>query len=182
MKFIKTEIPEVVIIEPKVFEDERGYFFESFNQKEFDENIGNVDFVQDNESKSSYGIVRGLHYQLPTFNQQKLVRVIEGTVLDVAVDIRKDSPTFGKHVAVELSAKNKRQLWVPKGFAHGFAVLTETAIFSYKVDNYYAPEYDRGVLWNDPEIGIDWKVDVDKVQLSGKDENQPKLNDVKDLL
>ncbi len=175
MNFIPTEIPEVVIIEPKVFEDSRGYFFESFNQKEFDENIGRVEFVQDNESKSSYGIVRGLHYQLPPFNQQKLVRVIQGTVLDVAVDIRKDSPTLGKYVTVELSSENKRQLWVPKGFAHGFAVLTENAIFSYKVDNYYAPEYDRGVLWNDPEIGIDWNVEFDKVQLSGKDEKQPLL-------
>jgi len=175
MNFIKTEIPEVIIVEPKVFEDSRGYFFESFNQKEFEANIGKVEFVQDNESKSSYGTIRGLHYQLPPFNQQKLVRVIEGAVLDVAVDIRKNSPTFGRHVAVEVSAENKRQLWVPKGFAHGFSVLSETAIFSYKVDNYYAPEYDRGVLWNDPEIAIDWGVDLEKTQLSGKDEKQPLL-------
>ena len=141
MNFIQTEIPEVIIIEPKVFGDSRGYFLESFNKKEFERNIGKIDFVQDNESKSTYGVLRGLHYQLPPFAQSKLVRVIKGEVLDVAVDIRKGSPTFGKHVAVELSEENKKQLFIPRGFAHGFLTLSKEAIFTYKVDNYYAPDY-----------------------------------------
>lgn len=170
MNFIKTDIPEVVIIEPKVFGDDRGYFFESFNQKEFEENIGKVEFVQDNESKSTYGVVRGLHFQKPPFNQAKLVRCIEGEVLDVAVDLRKGSPTYKKYVAVKLTGENKKQLFVPRGFAHGFAVLSESATFAYKVDNWYAPEHDSGIAWNDEEIAVDWQVEIEKVQLSGKDQ------------
>jgi len=170
MKFIKTEIPDLVIIEPAIFGDSRGYFFESFNQKEFEEHLGAINFVQDNESKSTRGVLRGLHFQKPPFNQAKLVRCIEGTVLDVAVDFRKGSPTFGKHVAVELSGENKRQLFVSRGFAHGFVVLSETAIFAYKVDNWYAPESDAGILWNDPTLNIDWKIPADEVKLSQKDQ------------
>ncbi len=176
MIFIKTEIPDVLIIEPKIFGDDRGYFVETFRQDKFEEAVGHkVDFIQDNESRSSFGVFRGLHYQLPPFTQSKLVRVIEGTVLDVAVDIRKGSPTFGRHVAVELSGENKRQLFVPRGFAHGFLVTSSTAVFSYKVDNYYAPEHDRGILYNDPEIGIDWGIESEKLLLSDKDSNQPLL-------
>jgi dTDP-4-dehydrorhamnose 3,5-epimerase len=171
MKFIKTEIPDVVIIEPTVFGDSRGYFFESFNQKEFEKHVGKINFVQDNESKSTRGVLRGLHFQKPPFQQSKLVRCIEGIVLDVAVDFRKGSPTFGKHVAVELSGENKRQLFVPRGFAHGFVVLSETATFAYKVDNWYAPESDAGILWNDPTLNIDWKIAKDEVKLSKKDQN-----------
>ena len=182
MKFTKTEIPEVVVVEPKVFEDSRGYFMESFKQNLFEDFIGyKVNFCQDNESKSSYGVLRGLHYQLAPAAQSKLVRVISGKVLDVAVDIRIGSPTFGKHVAVELSAENKKQLFVPRGFAHGFVVLSEEVVFSYKVDNYYSPENDRGLLFSDEAIGIDWKVDTDKLQLSAKDEIQLKLADNKEL-
>ncbi|MDQ1772728.1 dTDP-4-dehydrorhamnose 3,5-epimerase [Labilibaculum sp. A4] len=169
MEFIKTEIPEVVIIEPKVFGDDRGYFFESFNQKEFEENIGVVNFVQDNESKSSRGVLRGLHFQKPPFNQAKLVRCIEGEVLDVAVDLRKDSATYKKYVAVKLNGENKRQLFVPRGFAHGFVVLSEEATFAYKVDNWYAPSHDAGIIWNDEEIAVDWQIAAEEVQLSGKD-------------
>lgn len=169
MNFIKTEIPEVVIIEPKVFGDDRGYFFESFNQKEFEENIGKIDFVQDNESKSSRGVLRGLHFQKPPFNQAKLVRCIEGEVLDVAVDLRKDSKTYKKYVAINLSGENKRQLFVPRGFAHGFVVLSEKATFAYKVDNWYAPDHDAGIVWNDAEIAVDWQIAAEEVQLSGKD-------------
>ncbi|MBN2597979.1 MAG: dTDP-4-dehydrorhamnose 3,5-epimerase [Marinifilaceae bacterium] len=170
MQFIKTEIPEVVIIEPKVFGDDRGYFFESFNQKEFEENIGKIDFVQDNESKSSRGVLRGLHFQKPPFNQAKLVRCIEGEVLDVAVDLRKDSMTYKKYVAVSLSGENKRQLFVPRGFAHGFVVLSENATFAYKVDNWYSPNHDSGIAWNDEEIAVDWQIALEEVQLSGKDQ------------
>ncbi|TRX72010.1 dTDP-4-dehydrorhamnose 3,5-epimerase [Carboxylicivirga sp. M1479] len=169
MQFIKTELDGCVIIEPKVFGDQRGYFFESFNQKQFEDNIGKVNFVQDNESRSSYGVLRGLHFQLPPYNQAKLVRCIEGEVLDVAVDIRKGSPTFGKHVAVKLSDENKRQLFVPRGFAHGFVVLSKSAIFSYKVDNWYAPEHDSGIAWNDPGLNIDWQIEEESILLSGKD-------------
>jgi dTDP-4-dehydrorhamnose 3,5-epimerase len=169
MEFIKTDIPEVVIIEPKVFGDARGYFLESFNKKAFEENIGAVNFVQDNESKSSKGVLRGLHFQKPPFEQAKLVRCIEGKVIDVAVDIRKGSPTYGKNVAIELSGENKRQLFVPRGFAHGFVVLSETAVFAYKVDNAYAPDYDSGIMWNDKELNIDWGLTEDEVQLSAKD-------------
>jgi dTDP-4-dehydrorhamnose 3,5-epimerase len=169
MIFIKTEIPEVVIIEPRVFGDDRGYFFESFNQKAFEENIGKIDFVQDNESKSSRGVLRGLHFQKPPFNQAKLVRCIEGEVLDVAVDLRKESATYKKYVAVKLSGDNKRQLFMPRGFAHGFVVLSEKATFAYKVDNWYAPDHDSGIAWNDEEIAVDWQIAADEVQLSGKD-------------
>ena len=177
MKFIKTKIPEVVIIEPTIFGDARGYFFESFNAKEFETNIGKIDFVQDNESKSSKGVLRGLHFQKPPFDQAKLVRCIEGRVLDVAVDIRKGSPTFGKHVAVELTGENKRQLFVPRGFAHGFLVLSETAIFAYKVDNGYAPQADSGITWNDPELNIDWKMEENEIQLSEKDKDLKPLTE-----
>jgi dTDP-4-dehydrorhamnose 3,5-epimerase len=169
MKFIKTKIPEVVVIEPTVFGDSRGYFLESFNQNEFEKNIGKVDFIQDNESKSSRGVLRGLHFQKPPFSQAKLVRCIEGVVIDIAVDIRKGSPTYGNHVAVELTGENKKQLFIPRGFAHGFAVLSETAVFAYKVDNTYAPESDSGLLWNDPTLNIDWKLQEAEVKLSEKD-------------
>ncbi len=169
MKIIKTEIKGVVIIEPEVFGDERGYFFESFSQRCFDDVLGKTVFVQDNESKSSYGVVRGLHYQLPPYTQAKLVRVVKGCVLDVAVDLRKDSPTFGKYVAIELSEENKRQLFIPQGFAHGFAVLSLESIFQYKCDNYYAPDYEGGILFDDPVLGIDWRIPRNKMILSSKD-------------
>ena len=175
MKFIKTEIPEVIIIEPTVFGDDRGYFLESYNKKAFEENIGFINFVQDNESKSSKGVLRGLHFQKPPFTQAKLVRCIEGEVLDVAVDIRKGSPTYGKYVAVKLTGQNKKQLFVPRGFAHGFAVLSETAVFAYKVDNTYAPEYDRGIIWNDETLEIDWNLSENEVKLSDKDVKLPNL-------
>lgn len=171
MKFIKTEISDVYIIEPSVFGDARGYFLESFNLDKFEENVCPIKFVQDNESKSSKGVLRGLHFQKPPFNQAKLVRCIEGNVMDVAVDIRKGSPTYGKHVAVELSGENKRQLFVPRGFAHGFAVLSESAVFAYKVDNTYAPEYDSGIRYDDTELNIDWGFSHEEVQLSEKDKN-----------
>jgi len=178
MKISRTKLEGVFVIEPKVFGDDRGYFSETFRQDIFEDAIGHkVNFLQDNESKSSYGVLRGLHYQLPPFSQSKLVRVIEGSVLDVAVDIRKGSATYGEYFAVELSAENKKQLFVPRGFAHGFLVTSPSAIFSYKVDNYYAPEYDRGVLYNDSTIGINWGIDIDKLLLSQKDKNQPMLVD-----
>ena len=169
MKVIKTNISDVVILEPRVFGDERGYFFESFSQREFNEQVAEVTFVQDNESKSSYGVVRGLHYQLPPYTQAKLVRVVEGEVLDVVVDLRKNSATFGKHVAVVLSGENKRQFFIPKGFAHGFAVLSPQAVFQYKCDNFYAPEYEGAIALDDPALGIDWRIPVDKVIISEKD-------------
>ena len=175
MEIIKSDIEGVVIIEPRIFEDSRGYFFESFSEREFVEKVCNTRFVQDNESKSSYGVVRGLHFQLPPHAQSKLVRVVEGKVLDVAVDIRRGSPTFGKYVAVELSAENHRQLFIPRGFAHGFAVLSETAVFQYKCDNYYAPQSEGAIAWNDAEIGIDWRIPADKVILSAKDMAHPTL-------
>lgn len=176
MKIIKTKLDDVVLLEPKVFGDDRGYFVETFRQDKFEEAIGyKVNFIQDNESKSSFGVLRGLHYQLPPFSQSKLVRVIKGSVIDVAVDMRKGSPTFGNHVAVELSGENKRQLFVPRGFAHGFVVTSPTAVFAYKVDNYYAPEYDRGVAYNDPAIDVSWGVDFEKLLLSEKDKMQPSL-------
>ena len=177
MKFIKAEIPDVYIIEPTVFGDNRGYFLKSFNLKQFEENIYPINFVQDNESKSSRGVLRGLHFQKSPFNQAKLVRCIEGRVLDVAVDIRKGSPTYGKHVAVELSGENKKQLFIPRGFAHGFSVLSDSAVFAYKVDNAYAPEYDAGIKWNDENLSIDWGLSIEEVQLSIKDENLPLFND-----
>ena len=175
MEIIKSDIEGVVIIEPRIFEDSRGYFFESFSEREFVEKVCNTRFVQDNESKSSYGVVRGLHFQLPPHAQSKLVRVVEGAVLDIAVDIRRGSPTFGKYIAVELSAENHRQLFIPRGFAHGFAVLSETAVFQYKCDNYYAPQSEGAIAWNDAEIGIDWRIPADKVILSAKDMLHPTL-------
>ena len=175
--FIKTHIPEVVIIEPRIFADERGYFFESFSQREFEENVCKTTFVQDNQSKSTYGVLRGLHFQKPPHAQSKLVRCLQGKVLDVAVDIRKGSPTFGQYVAVELSAENQRQLFVPRGFAHGFSVLSEEAVFQYKCDNYYAPQHEGAIAWNDPAIGIDWQLPHDAVVLSAKDQNHPHLVD-----
>lgn len=182
MKFTKTKIPDVILIEPKVFGDDRGYFVETFRSDLFKQETGiSTTFTQDNESRSSYGVLRGLHYQLAPHAQSKLVRVIEGTVLDVAVDIRKGSPTFGQHVSVELSAENKHQLFIPRGFAHGFVVLSETAIFAYKVDNYYSPECDRGLQFDDPQLNIDWKIERQKLQLSEKDKTQPSLNDATDL-
>ena len=177
MEFKKTTIEGVYIIEPRVFNDSRGYFFEAWKKQEFEANIGPVEFIQDNESKSSYGVLRGLHYQKGEFSQAKLVRVIKGTVIDVAVDIRKSSPTFGKHVMVELSDENKRQFFIPRGFAHGFLVLSDEAIFTYKVDNVYAPQADAGIRWNDPEIGIEWPIDPKDVLTSEKDMKQPFLRD-----
>ena len=173
MKFIKTEIPEVYIIEPSIFGDNRGYFLESFNLEKFEENVCKIKFVQDNESKSSKGVLRGLHYQLPPFAQSKLVRVVKGKVLDIAVDIRKGSPTFGKYEAVELSEENKFQLFIPQGFAHGYIVLSEEAIFSYKVDNYYHKESERGIMYNDDTLKIDWKLPSDEFIISEKDKLQP---------
>jgi len=176
MEFIAQSIPEVVLIKPKVFGDERGYFVETFRQDEFEEAIGYpVSFCQDNESKSSKGVLRGLHFQLPPFSQSKLVRVIEGKVLDVAVDIRKGSPTYGQFVMAELSSENKHQLFVPRGFAHGFVVLSDSAIFSYKVDNYYVPEYDRGLAFDDQSININWQLPKAALKLSDKDLKQPCL-------
>ena len=177
MEVIKTELEGVVIIAPKIFRDARGYFFESFSQKEFEEKVRKIAFVQDNESMSSYGVMRGLHFQLPPFTQSKLVRCVKGKVLDVAVDIRKGSPTFGKHVSVELSEDNHRQFFVPRGFAHGFAVLSETAVFQYKCDNFYAPQADGGISILDDSLGIDWKLPTDKVILSEKDTKHPLLQD-----
>ena len=169
MDVIKTDIEGVVIIEPRVFKDARGYFFESFSQREFDEKVRPITFVQDNESLSSYGVMRGLHFQRPPYTQSKLVRCVRGAVLDVAVDIRKGSPTYGKHVAVELTGDNHRQFFVPRGFAHGFAVLSETAVFQYKCDNFYAPQADDGLSIFDESLGIDWRIPVDKAILSEKD-------------
>lgn len=177
MDYIKTEIEGVYVIEPKVFCDARGYFMEAWKQAEFNEHVGRVDFIQDNESKSSFGVLRGLHYQKGTLSQAKLVRVIKGKVLDVAVDIRRSSPTFGKHVMVELSEENKRQFFIPRGFAHGFLVLSEEAIFTYKVDNPYAPQAEAGIRWNDPALGIEWPIDSTQVQTSEKDLKQPFLKD-----
>jgi len=169
MEVIKTDIEGVVIIEPRVFEDSRGYFFESFSQREFEEKVRKINFVQDNESMSSYGVMRGLHFQRPPYAQSKLVRCVKGKVLDVAVDIRKGSPTYGKYVAVELSEENHRQFFIPRGFAHGFAVLSDTAVFQYKCDNFYAPEADGGISIQDDSLGIDWQIPADKAVLSGKD-------------
>ena len=177
MEYKETLIKGVYIIEPRVFNDARGYFFEAWKKEEFEQHIGKIDFVQDNESKSSYGVLRGLHYQKGACSQAKLVRVIKGKVLDVAVDIRKSSPTFGKHVMVELSDENKRQFFIPRGFAHGFLVLSDEAIFCYKVDNVYAPQSDAGIRWNDPDVGIQWPIDLDKVITSEKDLKQPFLKD-----
>ena len=177
MEYIETKIKGVFIIEPKVFQDARGYFMEAWKQAEFDEHVGRTVFIQDNESKSSFGVLRGLHYQKGDASQAKLVRVIKGKVLDVAVDIRKSSPTFGQHVMVELSEENKRQFFIPRGFAHGFLVLSEEAIFTYKVDNPYAPQCDAGIRWNDPDLGIEWPIDPAQVLTSEKDLKQPLLKD-----
>jgi len=183
MEFIKQEIPEIVLAKPTIHGDERGYFVETFRQDLFEKAIGqSVNFVQDNESKSTKGVLRGLHYQLPPYTQAKLVRVIEGSVLDVAVDIRESSPTFGQHVCVELTGENKQQLFVPSGFAHGFVVLSDSAIFSYKVDNYYAPDHDRGIAFNDTKLKIDWKLPLEALQLSDKDKLNPNLSEATELL
>lgn len=177
MRIIKTDIDGVVILEPRIFNDARGYFFESYSKKVFDELVCPVDFVQDNESCSSYGVIRGLHFQSPPFAQAKLVRCVKGTVLDVAVDIRKGSPTYGRHVAVELSDENHRQVFIPRGFAHGFAVLSDVAVFQYKCDNYYAPQADGGISIDDSSLGIDWRIDPAKAILSEKDMRHPLLAD-----
>jgi len=182
MIFTRTSIPEVILIEPKVHGDERGYFVETFRNDIFEEFLGyKVNFCQDNESRSKHSVLRGLHYQLPPFAQSKLVRVIDGRVLDVAVDIRRGSPTFGQSVCVELNGKNKKQMFIPRGFAHGFVVLSETCTFTYKVDNYYAPECDRGIFFNDPLLSIDWQIASELLQLSTKDTKQPKLAETNEL-
>ncbi len=178
MDVIKTEIEGVVIIEPRVFNDARGYFFESFNRKEFEEKVGPVEFVQDNESKSSYGVLRGLHFQKGEHAQSKLVRVVKGAVLDVAVDLRPGSPTYGKHVSVELTEDNHRQFFIPRGFAHGFSVLSEEVIFQYKCDNFYCPSSEGAIAWDDPDLAIDWRIPADKVILSEKDKHHPRLKDL----
>lgn len=180
MNIVKTKIEGVLIIEPKVFGDNRGYFFESFNAREFAEKTGlNITFVQDNESKSHYGVLRGLHYQLPPYTQSKLVRVVKGRVFDVAIDIRKGSPTYGQHVAVELSDDNHRQFFIPKGLAHGFVVLSDEAVFQYKCDEFYHPEAEGAIAWDDDEIGIPWPIKRDNIVLSEKDRNHQNLNDLK---
>ena len=181
MKITKTEIEGVVIIEPRIFEDARGYFFEAFSEREFAEKVCNCHFVQDNEAKSSYGVVRGLHFQLPPHAQSKLVRVVSGCVLDIAVDIRKSSPTFGKYVAVEISAENHRQIFIPQGFAHGYSVLSEEAVLEYKCDNYYAPESEGAIAWNDADLAINWQIPSEKVILSEKDKHHPTLAECKTL-
>ena len=182
MEFIQQNIPDVVLIKPTVHNDERGYFAETFRQDLLEAAIGySINFVQDNESRSTQGVLRGLHYQLPPYAQAKLVRVIEGSVLDVAVDIRRSSPTFGQHVVAELTGENKHQLFIPHGFAHGFVVLSEQATFAYKVDNYYAPKHDRGLAFNDSTLGIDWQLPLQQLQLSAKDQFQPALDNAADL-
>ena len=181
MNIITTQIPEVLIFEPDVFGDSRGYFFESFRQDIFEKHIGNIQFVQDNQSKSGFGVLRGLHFQRMPHTQAKLVQCLQGEVLDIAVDIRIGSPTYGKHVSVRLSESNHRQLYIPRGFAHGFAVLTETAVFSYKCDNYYNPNADGGLAWNDPEINIDWILSADEIKLSEKDKKQPSFRTITDF-
>ena len=177
MEVIKTDIEGVVIIEPRIFKDDRGYFFESYSEKDFNAQVREVRFVQDNESKSGYGVLRGLHFQKPPYAQSKLVRVIKGAVLDVAVDIRKGSPTFGKHAAVELTGDNHRQFFIPRGFAHGFSVLTPEVIFQYKCDNFYAPQNEGALAWDDPDLDIDWRIPADKIILSEKDRHHVRLKD-----
>ena len=179
MKLTETEIEDLLILEPVVFGDQRGYFFESYNKNKFKNILGNVSFIQDNESKSAKGVLRGLHFQKPPFDQAKLVRCIEGNVLDVVVDVRKYSKTYGKHVKIELSGDNKRQLFIPRGFAHGFVVLSDFAIFAYKVDNFYSPDHDAGIKWNDKKLNIDWKIDHNKVIVSKKDSELPFFNNFK---
>ena len=179
MKFIKTKISDLIIIEPTAFGDVRGYFLESYNKKKFEKIIGKTSFVQDNESKSSRGVLRGLHFQKPPFDQAKLVRCIEGKVLDVAVDLRYGSKTYGQHLAIELTSENKKQLFVPRGFAHGFLVLSDSAVFAYKVDNLYAPDYDSGIFWNDPTLNISWGLDESKILISEKDSKLSFFSDFK---
>ena len=181
MEIIKTNIEGVIIIEPRIFKDDRGYFFESFSQREFEEKVCKTTFVQDNESKSSYGVLRGLHFQKPPFAQSKLVRVIKGAVLDVAVDIRKGSPTYGQYVSVELTGDNHRQFFIPRGFAHGFSVLSEEVIFQYKCDNFYSPQSEGAIAWNDPDLNIDWRIPIEEVVLSEKDSKHPKLKDLQSV-
>lgn len=182
MNCIETPLQGLYIIEPKVFKDQRGYFFESYNKKEFDEKVGRVEFIQDNESKSIYGVVRGLHFQRGEYSQAKLVRVVQGKVLDVCVDLRKSSPSFGQIFTVELSAENHRQLFVPRGFAHGFSVLSEEVIFQYKCDNLYAPESEGAIAWNDPKLGIDWGIPANDIILSEKDKQHKPLSEISDWL
>lgn len=177
MELIETSIKGVVLLQPRLFGDDRGYFFESYSQRDFENLVCKTTFVQDNESKSYYGVLRGLHFQKPPYAQSKLVRVVKGKVLDVAVDIRKGSPTFGKHVSVELSGENKRQFFIPRGFAHGFAVLSEEAVFQYKCDNFYAPECEGALAWDDPDLEIDWQLPAEKVILSEKDRHHGRLKD-----
>ena len=177
MEVIETPIPGVLVLEPRSFGDSRGYFFESFSRREFVQKVMETEFVQDNESRSSFGVIRGLHFQKPPFAQSKLVRVVEGAVLDVAVDIRRGSPTFGRHVAVELSGENHRQVFIPRGFAHGFSVLSESVVFQYKCDNFYAPDSEGALAWNDPDLGIDWRIPPEKAILSDKDRRHPRLKD-----
>lgn len=181
MNVIKTDIEGLVIIEPRLFRDARGYFFESFSEREFAEKVAPVKFVQDNESRSSYGVLRGLHFQKPPYAQAKLVRVVKGRVLDVAVDLRKGSPTYGKYVAVELSEDNHLQFFLPRGFAHGFCVLSDEVVFQYKCDNYYAPQSEGAVIWNDPDLGIDWKIPQEDVVLSDKDRCHPAFKELDDV-
>lgn len=181
MRVIKSDIEGVVIIEPRIFADNRGYFYEVFTERDFAEQVCPIHFVQQNEAKSSYGVVRGLHFQRPPHAQSKLVRVTKGRVLDVVVDIRRSSPTFGKHIAVELSDENHLQLFIPRGFAHGYSVLSDEAVMEYKCDNYYAPESEGGILWNDTELAIDWQVAADKVILSEKDKHYPTLAECNNL-
>lgn len=178
MEIIKTDIEGVIIIKPQIFKDSRGYFFESFSQREFNEKVTPIQFVQDNESCSSYGVMRGLHFQKPPYSQSKLVRCVKGSVLDVAIDIRKGSPTYGKHVAVELSAENHLQFFIPKGFAHGFAVLSEEAIFQYKCDEFYTPQSEGGIQLMDESLGINWPISADDAILSDKDKKYPKLSEI----
>jgi len=178
MRVIVSTIPDVLIFEPQVFGDDRGYFFESFRQDIVNQHIGEVSFVQDNESKSDYGVLRGLHFQKPPFTQSKLVRVVYGSVLDVAVDLRLGSPWYGRHVSCVLDAERKNMMWVPKGFAHGFLVLSAEAVFAYKCDNYYTPSHDAGLLWNDPALGIDWRLPAEAIRVSGKDAIQPQFGSV----
>ena len=177
MKFTKSEIPDVVIVEPRLFNDDRGYFYESFSQEKFEENVVKTSFIQDNESKSTYGVLRGLHYQLPPFAQAKLIRVLKGEILDFAVDIRKGSPTFGKHIKVRLSSDNKKQLFVPRGFAHGFVVLSETTEVAYKIDNTYSPKHEASIKFDDEILDLDWEIDAKDIILSDKDELAPNLGE-----
>ena len=181
MNIIKTEIDGVVIIEPRVFNDARGYFFESYSERDFNSQVGEVKFIQDNESRSQYGVLRGLHYQKGEHSQAKLVRVVRGKVYDVAVDLRKSSPTFGKYVGVELSEDNHRQFFIPRGFAHGFAVISDITVFQYKCDNFYAPHSEGAIMWNDPQLNIEWPIPADKVILSEKDQHHPLLKDAEYL-